>query len=69
MKNKIKCPYCGGTKINKYVYGEVMDFDLLDILSFDSSDEEEYHIPSKLGGCYVDENSPKYYCVDCDKDF
>ena len=52
----------------KYIYGEVMDFDLIDIINFNSSEEKD-NIPSKLGGCYVDENSPKYYCVDCDKDF
>ena len=58
----VTCPKCGSTNIARYSYG---------LPAFDAELNEKLESGEiVLGGCciYTDE-SPKYYCNDCDHDF
>ena len=58
---KIVCPYCQSENIAHIVYGEVaFDEELNEAL-----EKGEIH----LGGCCYYNDSPKYHCNDCKKNF
>ena len=56
----ITCPHCGSTQIGEYLYG------LPALNPFDTRILSGELI---LGGCCIEEDSPKYYCYHCEKDF
>lgn len=60
-KQKPICPYCGSEHIGEYLYG-------LPIISA-SLEKKVNEGKIILGGCIITEDSPKYWCYDCEKDF
>lgn len=58
---KITCPYCGSKHIGEYLYG---------LPIFSASLEKKVNEGKIiLGGCIITEDSPKYWCHDCEKNF
>jgi hypothetical protein len=56
---KIRCPYCGGIKTMRIIYG---------FPSYELFLKEEKGL-IRLGGCCVTDDDNDMYCKDCDKDF
>jgi len=59
-KSPITCPHCGSTDIGEYLYG----LPIMEKLEDEINSGEII-----LGGCCINEDSPKYYCYHCEKDF
>lgn len=58
---KVICPKCGSDKVRTIVYG---------LLRFRSDEEREEFLKKHVsGGCVIFENSPSYYCDNCDTKF
>ena len=54
-KKKKICPNCGSSDFWTIVYGYIPNFD-----------EKEFEKSKlKLGGCCVEDDSPKWECADC----
>ena len=61
MKNKSKqCPDCGSDNIMPIVYGLIDDPEAIKQI-----ENREF----ATGGCCVEEDSPKWQCRDCNKEF
>ncbi len=56
---KIKCPACGAKNVVKICYG---------LPTYETFLEAQAG-KIKLGGCIVEENSPEYFCKDCEHEW
>lgn len=54
-----KCPACGSAKVVVIVYG----------LPLPKAFEMEEKGLVKLGGCCIDDDSPRWHCNDCQHDW
>ena len=60
VKDSKKCPTCGKTdEVVRIMYG------LPTAEGWEEAKAGKYH----LGGCCVSDDSPKWYCKRCDKEF
>ena len=55
MKKTLICPKCNSTKIKYIIYGY--------------PDPTKIKKDDVLGGCEIEENSPKYHCLTCNHEW
>ena len=60
-RKKITCEFCGSDKVKEYLYGD------LPAEAFEEKDFDKKYIAA--GGVLIKNQSPKYYCKACKKDF